>query len=159
MPKGNHSPTLPSQLREEDYDPGRLTRKSTSNIKDTYKKSDDAGLLGILPSPPPSRSGSAEGSYTSVTAFDASDVSASVGRPEIDDGGKEGKGNVVVSVRCRPDPSGDNGESPWVIDNRSSRVVYRGGEGGEYIYGEPVVLLGDFEHITNNLHDRQCVCT
>lgn len=87
----------------------------------------------MLPSPPPSRSGSAEGSYTSVTAIDGSH---SEGIPMKSEGGsgKEMKGNVLVSVRCRPDASG-NGEDLWTIDPRNSHIVYRGGEGGDYIYG------------------------
>jgi centromeric protein E len=51
----------------------------------------------------------------------------------------EGKGNVIVSVRVRPDagangqPSKTDGE--WMVDGRRSLVAYRGKEGGDYYYG------------------------
>ena len=51
----------------------------------------------------------------------------------------EGKGNVLVSVRVRPDagatgqPSKTDGE--WMVDGRRSLVAYRGKEGGDYYYG------------------------
>ena len=51
----------------------------------------------------------------------------------------EGKGNVIVSVRVRPD-AGSNGErsnadGEWMVDGRRSLVAYRGKEGGDYYYG------------------------
>ena len=49
--------------------------------------------------------------------------------------GKEAKGNVLVSVRCRPDAEGQNGDAMWLVEGRNSRVVYKGNEGGEYVYG------------------------
>lgn len=110
----------------------KLSRKSTSNLS-TFQSAEDSGLLSVLPSPPPSRSGSAQGSYTDVTAIDGSHCEGLPIKSE-GGGGKELKGNVVVSVRCRPDASG-NGEDLWVVDPRNSHIVYRGGEGGDYIYG------------------------
>ncbi|RAL63235.1 hypothetical protein DID88_004313 [Monilinia fructigena] len=101
------------------------------------------GLLS-LPSPPQSRSSSAQDSYsTSVTTSE-----------ELGDGfrGREGpdgadkrsskpaeaKGNVIVSVRVRPDNNshGDNNKSDgeWLVDGRRSLVAYRGKEGGDYYY-------------------------
>ena len=119
------SPTSPTEV-----DNRRLARKSASNLS-IYQSADDSGILSVLPSPPPSRSGSAEGSYTSVTAIDGSH---SEGMPLKSEGGKEMKGNVLVSVRCRPD-AGGNGEDLWTVDPRNSHIVYGGGEGGDYIYG------------------------
>ena len=50
----------------------------------------------------------------------------------------EGKGNVIVSVRVRPD-AGSNEASKtggeWMVDGRRSLVAYRGKEGGDYYYG------------------------
>lgn len=51
---------------------------------------------------------------------------------------KEAKGNVLVSVRVRPELSG--GETPrnhgeWAVDGRQSLISYRGKEGGDYFYG------------------------
>lgn len=55
-------------------------------------------------------------------------------------GGKEDKGNVVVSVRVRPD--GDDGIPPeWVINGRDSKLTYHGREGGEYSYGKKEHIL------------------
>ncbi|KAI9640884.1 Kinesin-like protein kip2 [Ciborinia camelliae] len=97
------------------------------------------GLLS-LPSPPQSRSSSAQDSYsTSVTTTDEFG-DGSRGREGLDDGPKlaEGKGNVIVSVRVRPDANsqGDNSKSDgeWMVDGRKSLVAYRGKEGGDYYY-------------------------
>ena len=52
---------------------------------------------------------------------------------------KEGKGNVIVSVRVRPDAGGGGdkrSEGEWMVDGRRSLVAYRGREGGDYHYGE-----------------------
>lgn len=51
----------------------------------------------------------------------------------------EGKGNVIVSVRVRPD-AGANGQpiktdGEWMVDGRRSLVAYKGKEGGDYYYG------------------------
>ena len=103
------------------------------------------GLLS-LPSPPQSRSSSAQDSYsTSATNYDDG-IEVTRGRQSStdakgDNGSKstEGKGNVIVSVRVRPDTSG-NGEknkadSEWLVDSRRALVSYRGREGGDYYYG------------------------
>lgn len=52
---------------------------------------------------------------------------------------KEAKGNVIVSVRVRPDAGGNGdkkSEGEWMVDGRRSLVAYRGREGGDYYYGE-----------------------
>ena len=97
-------------------------------------------------SPPHSRSSSAQESYsTSATTFE--DTEEKRGRDEvhIEERGnrrgsgrteKEGKGNVLVSVRVRPDAGGDRTSSKdWLVDSRQSLVAYRGREGGDYYYG------------------------
>lgn len=87
-------------------------------------------------SPGHSRSSSAQGSCsTSATTFeDADDATKSSAKP------KEIKGNVIVSVRVRPD-NNSGGETPrnhgeWSVDSRQSLISYRGKEGGDYIYGK-----------------------
>ncbi|KAF2142058.1 uncharacterized protein K452DRAFT_25941 [Aplosporella prunicola CBS 121167] len=47
---------------------------------------------------------------------------------------KDGKGNVVVSVRVRPDAGGSEAprESEWMVDGRRGLIAYRGREGGDY---------------------------
>lgn len=60
----------------------------------------------------------------------------------------EGKGNVIVSVRVRPD-AGANGSSKtdgeWMVDGRKSLVGYRGKEGGDYYYGMIIVIIFGYE--------------
>ncbi|KAF2158884.1 hypothetical protein M409DRAFT_30670 [Zasmidium cellare ATCC 36951] len=99
-----------------------------------------------LPSPPQSRSSSAEGSYqTDNTAFEDGADDQRRGRSRNNDktsdskrdsGGKDAKGNVLVSVRVRPD-AGNDGSKPegeWMVDGRRSLISYRGREGGDYRY-------------------------
>jgi centromeric protein E len=53
--------------------------------------------------------------------------------------GKDGKGNVIVSVRVRPDVASNEGSKSdleWMVDGRRSLISYRGREGGEYTYGK-----------------------
>lgn len=99
-----------------------------------------------LPSPPQSRASSANDSYiTEGTAFeDVGEEPQERGRrksaPTIDSkrdsGGKDGKGNVLVSVRVRPDAGGGEGKADgeWMVDGRRSLVSYKGKEGGDYNY-------------------------
>lgn len=106
------------------------------------------GVVSVA-SPAHSRSSSAQGSCsTSATTFDDVDESARRGRAEADDSAKdgkrqsasnEGKGNVLVSVRVRPDAaaSGDKkSDGEWMVDGRKSLVAYKGREGGNYYYGK-----------------------
>jgi centromeric protein E len=50
----------------------------------------------------------------------------------------DGKGNVIVSVRVRPDAGGNDNKADgeWMVDGRKSLISYRGKEGGDYYYGE-----------------------
>ena len=104
------------------------------------------GLMSLL-SPSQSRSSSAQGSYsTSATTFEDVDENARRAREEAVDVGrdsrrhsepKEVKGNVLVSVRVRPDVcgTGEKSEGEWMVDGRRSLVAYRGRERGDYYYG------------------------
>lgn len=59
-------------------------------------------------------------------------------KSEPDKPGKDGKGNVIVSVRVRPDVASNEGQKTdleWMVDGRRSLISYRGREGGEYLYG------------------------
>lgn len=90
-----------------------------------------------LPSLPGSAASSVQGSHQDDEPR---------GRTSDDDGlvGKEGKGNVIVSVRVRPDVSSAEKEKEkekdddveWMVDGRRSLIAYRGREGGEYSYGK-----------------------
>ena len=98
-------------------------------------------------SQPQSRSSSANGSYsTSATTFEEGDDEAR-GRArdsevtptdnKRESKGKESKGNVIVSVRVRPDGPGQDStraDGEWMVDGRRSLVAYRGKEGGDYHY-------------------------
>ncbi|KAH8792487.1 kinesin motor domain-containing protein [Hyaloscypha finlandica] len=100
------------------------------------------GLLS-LPSPPQSRSSSAQDSYSTSATTDGEgprgrETSADMSNDNQSSKPSEGKGNVLVSVRVRPDagangqPSKTDGE--WMVDGRRSLVAYRGKEGGDYYY-------------------------
>ncbi|KAK2750076.1 hypothetical protein FQN57_004568 [Myotisia sp. PD_48] len=101
-------------------------------------------------SPSPSRSSSTQDSYsTSATIYDdCDDVGPASGgrRPGIDETPmnsrrasktKEGKGNVLVSVRVRPDSAGTENSRPegeWLVDGRRSLISFRGKDAGDYFY-------------------------
>ncbi|TVY32388.1 Kinesin-related protein [Lachnellula subtilissima] len=102
------------------------------------------GLLS-LPSPPQSRSSSAQDSYsTSATTFEDTgdgprgrEASADTTGDKGSSKPTEGKGNVIVSVRVRPDANErSKGDGDWVVDGRKNLVSYRGKEGGDYQYGK-----------------------
>ncbi|KAL8936078.1 MAG: hypothetical protein Q9216_005121 [Gyalolechia sp. 2 TL-2023] len=103
--------------------------------------------INSLQSPAQSRSSSAQGSYsTSATTFEDIDENARRGRDAMEDdsiagksssASKESKGNVIVSVRVRPDAAGNgdtNSEGEWLVDGRRSLISYRGRERGNYYY-------------------------
>ncbi|KAF1949406.1 kinesin-domain-containing protein [Byssothecium circinans] len=92
-----------------------------------------------LPSPPQSRNSSANGSYaTSVTTFEDVGDAEARGRSEHQSADrnsiqKDGKGNVIVSVRVKPEPK-DKQELGWEVNNKRSLIAYKGKEGGDYFY-------------------------
>ncbi|CAK1367970.1 Kinesin-like protein KIP2 [Cercospora beticola] len=103
-------------------------------------------LLSV-PSPPVSRPSSAAGSYqTDATIVeDVGDENGDRGRGRRSSAstkakrdsevGQDAKGNVLVSVRVRPDAgSEDKPEGEWMVDGRRSLISYRGKEGGDYRY-------------------------
>lgn len=107
---------------------------------------ESAGLAS-LHSPPQSRSSSAQDSYsTSATTFEDSDDKRmrNEGQDQVEDAkrgrdsgakDKEVKGNVIVSVRVRPDAGGDKSSGrDWLVDGRQSLVSFKGREGGDYYY-------------------------
>ena len=97
-----------------------------------------------IPSPPQSRSSSAQGSYsTSATTFEdtedpSREAEASTSDTRQGRGKTVNKGNVLVSVRVRPDAAGQDtakADGEWMVDGRRSLVAYRGREGGDYYFG------------------------
>ena len=87
-------------------------------------------------SPSQSRSSSAQGSYsTSATTFEEPEDATGVSRAGPKH--KEAKGNVIVSVRVRPDASdATRSGGEWMVDGRRSLISYGGKEGGDYYYGK-----------------------
>ncbi|KAI4198544.1 MAG: hypothetical protein LQ346_002747 [Caloplaca aetnensis] len=103
--------------------------------------------IDSVQTPAHSRSSSAQGSYsTSATTFEDVDEGARRGREVTEDDkttakvsstSKESKGNVIVSVRVRPDAGGNGdarAEGEWLVNGRRSLISYRGREGGDYYY-------------------------
>ncbi|KAK7398715.1 Kinesin-like protein kip2 [Neonectria punicea] len=97
------------------------------------------GLISVS-SPPQSRSSSAQDSYsTSATTYDdPADGSAQKSDSPTDKASLkgDGKGNVLVSVRVRPDAGNNSGhpEGEWMVDGRKSLISYRGKDGGDHFY-------------------------
>ncbi|KAL4933599.1 putative kinesin family protein (KipA) [Aspergillus undulatus] len=88
-------------------------------------------------SPSQSRSSSAEGSYsTSATTFEDGDEATNTSKTNAKSKEtKETKGNVIVSVRVRPNVSGEStANAEWMVDARRALLVYNGKEGGDYYY-------------------------
>lgn len=57
----------------------------------------------------------------------------------------DSKGNVLVSVRVRPDAASQDKRTDggWTVDGRKSLIAYGGKEGGgDYIYGKYSVIQG-----------------
>lgn len=100
------------------------------------------GLISVA-SPPQSRSSSAQDSYsTSATQYDDVNDSAPF-KSDTALGGRrssktDGKGNVLVSVRVRPNAGGndDRPDAEWDVDGKKSLIAYKGKEGGDYFYGK-----------------------
>jgi centromeric protein E len=118
-------------------------------------------------SPPHSRSSSANGSYsTSATTFEDADDESRGRVKEPDDvavdskrnsKGKEMKGNVIVSVRVRPDPSGQDKsqtEGEWMVDGRRALIAYRGKEGGDYHYDNVFGQYDDNSKVYDSISKR-----
>lgn len=99
------------------------------------------GLISVS-SLPQSRSSSAQDSYsTSATTYDDND--GAVQKTSTDVASKrqsksESKGNILVSVRVRPDAGGQDHrpDGEWMVDGRKSLIAYGGKEGGDYYYGK-----------------------
>lgn len=126
--------------------PSLLNGTGESNLISSGGARVSDSLLSI-PSPPISRSSSADESYhTDVTAFeDTAEEVGDRGRSRKSTGsaegkrlsaGKDAKGNVLVSVRVRPDAGSDENrtEGEWMVDGRRSLISYKGREGGDYRY-------------------------
>ncbi|KAK4105756.1 kinesin-domain-containing protein [Parathielavia hyrcaniae] len=139
------------------------TGEGKSISRPTTTRNSD-GLISVA-SPPHSRSSSAQDSYsTSATQYDdvndsgplQSDVAVSGKRLSKADG----KGNVIVSVRVRPDAGGNDNKSDgeWLVDGRKSLIAFQGKEGGDYVYDNVFTTQDDnsrvYDHIAKRLVRR-----
>lgn len=119
-----------------------------------------------MPSPPQSRDSSVDESYnTDDTIFEDLEVETGVrGRKKSMDSKRSsagtakdnGKGNVIVSVRVRPDTGGGDSQpedGEWMVDSRRSLISYRGKEGGDHIYGMSEAKKVN-EQFTNQVRQR-----
>jgi centromeric protein E len=119
---------------------GRYSRDRDSGVGFSSGMSTTSGSNEYTTSPPRSRSSSPLDSYsTNPTTVDASPTASaddlSRGRSTERDGGdKETKGNVIVSVRVRPDGPEDQMSPEWIMDGRRGLLEYTGKDGGNYEY-------------------------
>ncbi|KAK0748076.1 kinesin motor domain-containing protein [Apiosordaria backusii] len=120
------------------------------------------GLISVA-SPPQSRSSSAQDSYsTSATQYE--DATDAASRSDASAGKRaskfDGKGNVVVSVRVRPDAAGNDqqADGEWMVEGRKSLISYRGKEGGDYLYDNVFTTHDDnskvYDHCAKRLVRR-----
>ena len=158
--KDTHGSSLPpSPLASEKPRSARKSRSSKDSMHSAFNPSTPSLLNGSgegksvtsvrmsdglmsVGSDPQSRSSSAQDSYsTSATTYDDpadGSTSKAEGASEKRSSKIDGKGNVVVSVRVRPDTNGDHEkpEGEWMVDGRKSLIAYRGKEGGDHYYGK-----------------------
>jgi centromeric protein E len=160
-PRGDtRSGSLPlSPLASEKTRPARKSKSSKDPLNNAYNSNTPSllngsgegksvstirmsdGLISVS-SPPQSRSSSAQESYsTSATTYDdPADGTAQRGHANAEKRSSkaDSKGNVVVSVRVRPDANSDHGspDGEWMVDGRKSLIAYRGKEGGDHYYGK-----------------------
>ncbi|KAH6898729.1 kinesin motor domain-containing protein [Thelonectria olida] len=121
------------------------------------------GLISVS-SPPQSRSSSAQDSYsTSATTYDDPAEGAAQKSDSTTDkraSKADGKGNVLVSVRVRPDAGNSAGhtEGEWLVDGRKSLISYRGKDGGDHYYDNVFTTHDNnsrvYDHIAKRLVRR-----
>ncbi|ROT37373.1 kinesin-domain-containing protein [Sodiomyces alkalinus F11] len=159
------NPTTPSYLHLSNSTPSLLNNSGEGKSISSASVRMSDGLFSVS-SPPQSRSSSAQDSYsTSATTYDdLADGAAS--RHAGDSSEKrssktDGKGNVLVSVRVRPDAGGNENnktEGEWMVDGRRALISCRGKEGGDYHYDNVFSTHDDngkvYDHIAKRLVRR-----
>lgn len=166
-PRASRKSKLPKELASQSsYAPSTPSLLNGSGEGKSIRMSD--GLISVG-SPTQSRSSSAQDSYsTSATTYDdpmdtqppkqdAGAAASSSASSEKRSSKSEGKGNVVVSVRVRPDTSGkeQNPEGEWMVDGRKSLISYKGKEGGDHTYGMFGRTDPSYGKLANRF--RQCI--
>lgn len=124
-----HSGGTPSLLNGPGE--GKAVGKGSTRFSD--------GLISVS-SLPQSRSSSAQDSYsTSATTYEDDGTAPKLNTDAPSERQSKGdtKGNVLVSVRVRPD-AGAQGrpDGEWLVDGRQSLIAYNGKEGGDHYYGQ-----------------------
>ncbi|CAN8099014.1 unnamed protein product [Discula destructiva] len=122
-----HSSGTPSLLNGTGD--GKSVSKGSTRFSD--------GLISVS-SLPQSRSSSAQDSYsTSATTYedDGAAQKSNTDTAHKRQSKNDTKGNVLVSVRVRPD-AGAHGrpDGDWLVDGRKSLIAYNGKEGGDHFY-------------------------
>jgi centromeric protein E len=159
-PRGDHRMSMPSSpLAQDKSKTARKSKSSKESMHVSYSSGSTPSFLNgsgdgkavsnvrtsdgltSVSSPPHSRSSSAQDSYsTSATTYDdpAEGSSHKTDAADKRSSKLDGKGNVVVSVRVRPDANPDHKgpEGEWMVDGRKSLISFRGKEGGDHYYGK-----------------------
>ena len=163
---GSNANLAASVLAASSTLPSNEVTAAAAAAADDDNDDDDGPILASearssVPTPPLSRCSSGHASE-STSATTLEDSTGSVPRPAVIDDdhhrsgttvpwtppdvkpstdGGDGSGNVIVSVRVRPDghgertAAGDAGaHADWLVDGRRSLLAYRSREGGTYVY-------------------------
>ncbi|CAI4216627.1 unnamed protein product [Parascedosporium putredinis] len=115
------------------------------------------GLISVA-SPPQSRSSSAQDSYsTSATTYDDPlEASTAPGGAIADKRAskQDGKGNVIVSVRVRPDLTGNDNPKDWEVDPKKALISHHGRESGDYCYDNVFATSDDNSRVYDCIAKR-----
>lgn len=135
-PRGSHDegPATPGTIRKPAKRAASgAVRYSSNNNTPSLLNGSGQGKT-IISENPPDAAG-----LPSPTSADLSTAATPISATEDDrsrEGPRESKGNVVVSVRVRPNSEGGDPDATgeWLVDGRRSLVSHRGKEGGEYYF-------------------------
>ncbi|PKS10463.1 hypothetical protein jhhlp_002214 [Lomentospora prolificans] len=115
------------------------------------------GLISVA-SPPQSRSSSAQDSYsTSATTYDdptEAPQASSFTNLDKRSSKQDGKGNVIVSVRVRPDLTGNDNQKDWEVDPKRSLISHHGRESGDYYYDNVFATSDDNSRVYDCIAKR-----
>ncbi|KAF2221787.1 P-loop containing nucleoside triphosphate hydrolase protein [Elsinoe ampelina] len=133
------TPSLPSSTKANT--PLAFSSRATSpatlaDAPNTRKSDRHLNVPSDLDSRPSSAHGSAvtDGThFEDVDPLTAAPTNLKSGK-EYSKEGKDMKGNVVVSVRVRPNGGDTTANPDWVVDNKRALISYKGGEGGDFRY-------------------------
>lgn len=94
-------------------------------------------------------------SGTPPSTLQVTPIDTSVGNRSTAAEDKEGKGNIIVSVRVRPDGVDDqSNSSDWHVDGKHSTVGYRGRDGGTYEFDNVFTQVDDNSRVYDSCAKR-----